>query len=698
MSSLKRRLSDTLTDSGLAYRTVGHALVAHSPLGLTDLAHSLAATLVVDPECDVVVVDVPVETLIGSWESLERELPESGRGLRLVPGNHTVENLLLAGQWLAERLDRAVLAPTGPVLPAPNGTLFVDGGQNSGWVRFAAGWAPSWAGRRSPHPAWDSLAVASLLRTDSDAVAEPLPAGVWLRPGGDDRWVEAGRARLRRWLCCQPEILTVVLGGEGLPELELGAVAEWWAVLPRADRPKVRFVSFGPVRSANGATVGQSLADLLGEEVVCYCGLPVGPVPAPEVFGVRADGSHGWSMFAQQLAYRPRDLTAAEPVSPELRAHRRPLAGLPEVAPGVYRYTAEAVVEVVQAGLWIRPPLHDVPHAAAVRARAADPAVHLVLFEADGWAPAVDPKLIAAEVVDRLDRAIRSVSRTAPASGGTGPVSVAERLGSGAVKSDSTLRRIKAVLQPPMTALPRISQLWGRSAKAEDAAYGSESSAMDGVTEALWRRTGRAEEPVTADVAVRLYLASERNDLDSALRTAAAGSSNAFAGLVATGLSRLPVHRGGAVLTLAPTESSWEFYRRHPVVTERGFLHMVSAPCAGQEGDVDLIVWSMTGRRTGLLEEPSEGVGNRVVFLPGTTFRVLETSEPAPGRRGRILLRELSSAEVDGDTAEDSPPGSLDELTKTSLLRMADRWADRESRRWIPASAAARFLTLPGFA
>jgi hypothetical protein len=602
-----------------------------------------------------------------------------------------------------------VLAPTGPVLPAPNGTLFVDGGQNSGWVRFAAGMAPSPEGKRFPTPTWDSAAVTNLHRAGSTAVVEPLPAGVWLRPEGDDRWVEAGRARLRRWLCCQPEILTVVLGGEGLPELELGAVAEWWAVLPRADRPKVRFVSFGPVRSANGATVGQSLADLLGEEVVCYCGLPVGPVPAPEVFGVRADGSHGWSSFAQQLAYQPRSGASAKPGLPELRAHRRPLADLPEIAPGVYQFTGDAVVEVVQAGLWIRPPQADVPHAAAVRARVANPSVHLVLFETDGWAHDVQPERLADEVTSRLDRAIRLVSRIVPANSST---SVIERLGVGGMKTESPLRRIRAALRPPTTTPPRLSQVWstpgrptGKAAGKAPVQASSHLEQSPGSERILLRAKGKSksaeaspDELMTAAVAVRLYLAGRQSSLDADLRASEDGPHSTFAGFVTMGLSGLPVHRGCAVLTVTSTPSLWEFYRRHQVVTELGFLNMVSAPCAGQRGDVDVLIWSMTGRKTGLLEEPRERVGNRVIFLPGTSFRVLEVSEPEQGRRGRILLRELAPNEIDGVDKEARPRESLDDLTKLSIQRTVDRWTTEEPRRWIPESAADRFRTLPGIA
>ncbi len=51
-----------------------------------------------------------------------------------------------------------------------------------------------------------------------------------------------------------------------------------------------------------------------------------------------------------------------------------------------------------------------------------------------------------------------------------------------------------------------------------------------------------------------------------------------------------------STITLSPRD--WEAYRRHPVVTEFGFVMTLSAPCARQQGNVRLMVWSLTGRRT----------------------------------------------------------------------------------------------------
>ncbi|BCJ67319.1 hypothetical protein [Polymorphospora rubra] len=127
------------------------------------------------------------------------------------------------------------------------------------------------------------------------------------------------------------------------------------------------------------------------------------------------------------------------------------------------------------------------------------------------------------------------------------------------------------------------------------------------------------------------------------------------------------------------------------MLTDRAFTHALIEPPVDLPGTVEVLLWSMTARRTGLLEPADDQyVEGRVLFLPGTRFKVLEVTEPTGDERGRVLLRELSA---------DEPVrahGPFDDLALTSLYRCVERWATVGRRRSVGAAASRRFAALPG--
>ena len=209
---------------------------------------------------------------------------------------------------------------------------------------------------------------------------------------------------------------------------------------------------------------------------------------------------------------------------------------------------------------------------------------------------------------------------------------------------------------------------------------------------------GRASEDVLTDtVAVRLYLSGRGEAIDQALRAGGNGPHVPFARCVVSGLTRLPSHRGATVFTASPTARQRELYRQRKLVTDWSFVHALTEPSPDQQDEVDVLVWSMTARRTKLFEPGgADAVDNRVVFVPGTSFKILEMTDPGPKeKRGRILLRELSASEVDDSGRVDSR-ASLDELAITSLRRCVDRWAAAPARGAVGEAAVGRFGFLPG--
>ncbi|MFS8104242.1 hypothetical protein LFM09_44750 [Lentzea alba] len=872
-------------DFGLTQHTIGNALVVYLVGNMTKAAQNLALNVAADEENDLVVVDLPVSSPISWWESVARVLPRRRRGVRLVIGGRSRETTALAGHWLAERLKRTVLVPDGPVVQGAGGSLFVHSGPNSGWVSCSPGKSPKFEAKRFPRPVWDAGLVAENFPTSARGIAEPLPSGMWIRPIGDDPQLRANRQRLIEVMPCQPEYLSVVLGSPGGVPLGQDDVVLLWRELPEHLHDRVRFIQYGPMSVPRGQ-LGQAIADRLGREVVFYSGMPIGPAVAPEIFTVRQDGTLGWHAYAREIKYQPRFSEIEPPRVPTVVTHRAPVPGGLEVSPGVYRYSVDAVVEVVQSGLLVRPPAATA-NVEAIRLIPADPGTHNLMYEADNDADLARMEYLAGDLSHRLGNSVRPMSRllharsllneqakqthshvaagfaeigssaavfdpseqtsvaalpapiemtaatrevaapdvrpaiepavskwerahtpgdavdTAPpapvasmpftnssvAAGASPPMFSAP----GVPVEQTPAAQTTAAVPPPMlesapvvfdapvrppglggsvvasTAQPMIQSDAGvphvagpvEKTTAEDGpvtelSVVAEPAASDAVEvpeampaisrlqpvpapeatgllpargiedERAWlRRTLSAEfgvmsnsvarilsehpgfqgalssssaDVLTDAVAVQLYLTSRGKSVDDALRTAAVGPHVPFARCVVAGLSRLPSHRGPVVFTTTPTPGQWDLYRNHKLLTEWGFLHALTAPPAAGGDEVDVLVWSMTARRTKLLEA-QDGVQERVLFVPGTSFKVLEMTEAqTDGTRGQILLRELTAVEIDADGRVDPNRISLDELALNSLRRQVEQWAGGTSSVQVNPASADRFGALPGLA
>jgi hypothetical protein len=204
-------------------------------------------------------------------------------------------------------------------------------------------------------------------------------------------------------------------------------------------------------------------------------------------------------------------------------------------------------------------------------------------------------------------------------------------------------------------------------------------------------------EILSDSVAVRLYLSPQGAAIDAGLRTARKGPHVPFARCVVAGLSRLPSHRGATVLAASPSREEWKLLSRRSLLTEWGFLNALTAPSADLTGDVDVLIWAMTARRTKLLEPGGdEHVDNRVLFMPGTSFKVLDIVEPSSRGRGQVLIRELSANEIDAEGRVEKDRVSFDELATASLRRCAERWGEEQPTSSVGTAAVARFGALPG--
>ncbi|MEV8504181.1 hypothetical protein AB0368_05020 [Actinoplanes sp. NPDC051475] len=738
---------------------IGNALVLHPDEPVSDEARDLALRIAADPGNDIVVLDLPDGVPFAVWQSLVRTWPRRRRrGVRLVTCRSGPGTAGLTAQWLAQLLRCVVHAPDGKLTVGPSGTVLAHSSPDSGWLRFRPGKPPVWYAKRYPAPAWDAAAVET--RTLGPTTrAEPLTGGLWIHDTRDPQRVERHRTLLETASPCDPDALTVVLGCPGTPPLGLDEVRRLWNDLTDDQRTRLRFAAYGPVTTPDGDRLGQALADVLGAPVVCFAGLPLTAPYEEAAYPVRADGEPGWPAFTRELGFSPRILPVSLPRRPVILAHRVPLDLGTEVAPLTYRADSDVLVEIVEAGLWVRP-AHAPEHAERVRGLAADPDHCAVLFE-DGLLP------VARRLAERLNDA-RVTSRARPAAeliraepeeafvapapeperwNEPTPLPVASRDAAAAttapeppsvVELASPPRAIEPaeilpratvtpLSSPPVAPMPLSSSPvapppvssplappvalpaaeappadedheWLRRTLAGlDPAAGIDSlcraagAVLDGQRELGDARSGRA---VAEAAALCWYLTRGGTGLDPLLCNGDDGDHRRLADLASAALERLPRYAGAVTYARTPAPQEWEMYQDARLIADWGFVHALTEPCAEQDGDTNVLIWSLTAARTGAFEpEGDAAVTDRVVFRPGTMFKVLELRPPAGRQRGSILLRELDPAE---DGGIDPAPLPADAEAVTTLLGELRRWALSRPQPRTGAGAAARFDRLPG--
>ncbi|WP_150133790.1 hypothetical protein [Streptomyces hyaluromycini] len=255
---------------------MGDALLIHPKGRFDDRAAAFAGGIAEDPLHTLAVVDLPGSSLATEWQAVARLLSAARYGSpRLVFGRGTPDDIRTACRRIADRLEREVLAADGDLVPTVGGGLFVPGDDGAAWLRFRPGQDPEPVAQRFPKPHWEfSAPIRTTRPAGTRIVAQPLPAGVWLRDADPDP-LAAHHRRAVEAVPTDPHRYLVVLGSPGTPPLSPDDVARFWdTVLPGA-RPAVRFVLYGTLDvPGDHASPGQALADALGHPAVLYDGLP----------------------------------------------------------------------------------------------------------------------------------------------------------------------------------------------------------------------------------------------------------------------------------------------------------------------------------------------------------------------------------------------------------------------------------------
>ncbi|MEU8471332.1 hypothetical protein AB0F30_26095 [Streptomyces sp. NPDC029006] len=650
--------------AGASPRPAGHgdgsgpALTAHragqawliSPAGTADpRALAFAAGLARDPECTVLVADLPDGADDATLEELAQAVPPGRNGLRLVFGRPR-PGAAATARWLADRLGRTVIAADGSPLPASAGGLFIGADRGAGWVRCAPGAPEALDSRRFPKPSWESL-LPDRPWSLGRVVAEPLPAGVWLRPAGEDAARYDHRTRLLG-LRVSGELLTVVVGVPGAAPLPLADVVRLWQSLPPHVRPAVRFACYGPTRLSGGRHFGDVLAQVAGEPVHLYNGMPGADDDAGEMLLVRQDGSPGRPLLGQEFVHLPP--AAGPPSPPFAAAHRWPLGGLEEISPGTHLLAEDAVVEVVRSGLWVRL-RQDPAHAAEVRSADPEPGRERILCDAGSEEALPRLERLAADLVRDFPPGLRAAVRlgvcrpTVPA-GGRAPARPAPRTG-----------------VRPFSAAdgggPRPEPSGGRTgpARQRTAPDSAHEGSLSVAAEILRRHpeltADRRDPDAVAALAAVLRRLAATGEPDGTGAEAAAGRPvPPDAGLLRAGLRMLPVHRGATGLRATLDEPMRQWYAGQPLVADPDVCEASALGPRDEPGNTDFLIWSVDGRRTDLLDPLCP---DRVLFLPGSRFRVLEAEPAVPGV---VMMREVGPGRTPRDPGLDR--AAVGELTR----------------------------------
>lgn len=257
---------------------------------------------------------------------------------------------------LSEHLALDVVAPSGPAVVVPGGSLFTpdtartdDDGEPAGWWRFSPGRQARYLGLRLPAPVWEP--ALTRLRADiaDGHVLRPVPAGLLLCPAD----APAGADGLAHAVPPDPQGPVLVVGVPGGRPVDAEAVETVVAALPRRVRDSLLLV---PGDGRDLVLTAQEAAAALGIPLRAGNGLPVfldGAVPAdvPSTILVDAHGEPSWQPYVTSVLCDPGDGPGAR-----ARALSWRLPGGWETpdstAPGVLRL-GRWQATATRAGLWV---------------------------------------------------------------------------------------------------------------------------------------------------------------------------------------------------------------------------------------------------------------------------------------------------------------------------------------------------------
>ncbi|WP_439659750.1 hypothetical protein ACSHWB_46525 [Lentzea sp. HUAS TT2] len=161
-----------------------------------------------------------------------------------------------------------------------------------------------------------------------------------------------------------------------------------------------------------------------------------------------------------------------------------------------------------------------------------------------------------------------------------------------------------------------------------------------------------AFEAMVTDLTALLACVSQDEEMVvETLRMGRLGRLRPYVACIVSGLNRLPVHNGIAAVWGVSGPTGPRRYRHGEVVVEHGLLNAVANPSQRIDGVTEYLIWSVTGRIVEVTDRVAVSTEERVVFAPGTPFRVLAVAEAEGDHPQQVLLQEMAGPSADLEIA-----------------------------------------------
>ncbi|WP_179953710.1 hypothetical protein [Lentzea guizhouensis] len=165
-----------------------------------------------------------------------------------------------------------------------------------------------------------------------------------------------------------------------------------------------------------------------------------------------------------------------------------------------------------------------------------------------------------------------------------------------------------------------------------------------------------AFEAMVTDLTALLACVSQDEEMVvDTLRMGRLGRLRPYVACIVSGLNRLPVHNGVATVWGVSGPTGPRRYRSGDVLVEHGLLDAVANPAQRVEGAVEYLLWSVSGRRVEVADRVAVATEERVVFPPGTGFRVLAVAEAEGDHPMQVLLQEMAGPAAEQEIANTRP-------------------------------------------
>jgi hypothetical protein len=165
-----------------------------------------------------------------------------------------------------------------------------------------------------------------------------------------------------------------------------------------------------------------------------------------------------------------------------------------------------------------------------------------------------------------------------------------------------------------------------------------------------------AFEAMVTDLTALLACVSQDEDMVvDTLRMGRLGRLRPYVACIVSGLNRLPLHNGIAAVWGQSGPTGPRRYRSGDVLVEHGLLDAIANPAQRVEGATEYLLWSVTGRRVEVADRVAVATEERVVFPPGTAFRVLAVADAEGDHPQQVLMQEMAGAAADQEIASMRP-------------------------------------------